>query len=128
MLEVCCHKGTVRSENRKFQGVSFPFSDMSLEIKLANLLYGNAWKIDQGTFTPEDCAMVSFTVQRCWQELLTRQFRQLEEWVNGRPSSGENMERSRVERIWDGTSEIQRQSFHGTTAPAWAEKSTLKYI
>ena len=42
----------------KFQGVSFPLADMSMEIRLANLLLmETAWKIDQGKVTPEDCAM-----------------------------------------------------------------------
>jgi acyl-CoA dehydrogenase len=42
----------------RFQGVSFPLADMALDIRLANLiLLETAWKVDQGSVTPGDCAM-----------------------------------------------------------------------
>jgi len=94
----------------KFQGVSFPLADMSLEIKLANLLLmETAWKIDQGTVTPEDCAMAKLYCT----EMLARVADQAIQTAGGMGLMGDlPLERiwrdSRVERIWDGTSEIQR--------------------
>ena len=94
----------------KFQGVSFPLADMSLEIKLANLLLmETAWKIDQGTVTPEDCAMAKLYCT----EILARVADQAIQTVGGMGLMEDlPLERiwrdSRVERIWDGTSEIQR--------------------
>ena len=94
----------------KFQGVSFPLADMSLEIKLANLLLmETAWKIDQGTVTPEDCAMAKLYCT----EMLARVADQAIQTVGGMGLMEDlPLERiwrdSRVERIWDGTSEIQR--------------------
>jgi len=94
----------------KFQGVSFPLADMSLEIKLANLLLmETAWKIDQGTVTPEDCAMAKLYCT----EMLARVADQAIQTAGGMGLMEDlPLERiwrdSRVERIWDGTSEIQR--------------------
>ena len=94
----------------KFQGVSFPLADMSLEIKLANLLLlETAWKIDQGKVTPEDCAMAKLYCT----EMLARIADQAIQTVGGMGLMEDlPLERiwrdSRVERIWDGTSEIQR--------------------
>ena len=94
----------------KFQSISFPLADMSLEIKLANLLLmETAWKIDQGTVTPEDCAMAKLYCT----EMLARVSDQAIQTVGGMGLMEDlPLERiwrdSRVERIWDGTSEIQR--------------------
>ena len=94
----------------KFQGVSFPLADMSLEIKLANLLLKEtSWKIDQGTVTPEDCAMAKLYCT----EMLARVADQAIQTAGGMGLMEDlPLERiwrdSRVERIWDGTSEIQR--------------------
>ena len=94
----------------KFQGVSFPLADRSLEIKLANLLLmETAWKIDQGTVTPEDCAMAKLYCT----EMLARVADQAIQTAGGMGLMEDlPLERiwrdSRVERIWDGTSEIQR--------------------
>jgi alkylation response protein AidB-like acyl-CoA dehydrogenase len=94
----------------KFQGVSFPLADMSLEIKLANLLLmETAWKIDQETVTPEDCAMAKLYCT----EMLARVADQAIQTAGGMGLMEDlPLERiwrdSRVERIWDGTSEIQR--------------------
>ena len=94
----------------KFQGVSFPLADMSMEIRLANLLLmETAWKIDQGKVTPEDCAMAKLYCT----EMLARIADQAIQTVGGMGLMEDlPLERiwrdSRVERIWDGTSEIQR--------------------
>ncbi|MEM8812125.1 MAG: acyl-CoA dehydrogenase [Pseudomonadota bacterium] len=94
----------------KFQGVSFPLADMATEIKLANLiLMETAWKIDQGTVTAEDCAMAKLYCS----EMLARVADQCLQIVGGMGLMSDlPLERiwrdARVERIWDGTSEIQR--------------------
>ena len=94
----------------KFQGISFPLADMATEIKLANLmLIETAWKIDQGTVTAEDCAMAKLYCS----EMLSRIADQALQTVGGMGLMEElPLERiwrdARIERIWDGTSEIQR--------------------
>lgn len=94
----------------KFQGISFPLADMATEIKIANLmLLETAWKIDQGNVTPEDCAMTKLFCT----EMLSRVADQALQTVGGMGLMEDlPLERiwrdARVERIWDGTSEIQR--------------------
>ena len=94
----------------KFQGISFPLADMATEIKIANLmLLETAWKIDQGSVTPEDCAMTKLFCT----EMLSRVADQALQTVGGMGLMEDlPLERiwrdARVERIWDGTSEIQR--------------------
>ena len=94
----------------KFQGVSFPLADMATEIKMANLmLLETAWKIDQRNVTPEDCAMTKLFCT----EMLSRIADQALQTVGGMGLMEDlPLERiwrdARVERIWDGTSEIQR--------------------
>ncbi len=94
----------------KFQGVSFPLADMAIEIKLANLiLMETAWKVDQGNVTAEDCAMAKLYCT----EMLARISDQCIQVVGGMGLMSDlPLERiwrdARVERIWDGTSEIQR--------------------
>ena len=83
---------------------------MATEIKLANLmLLEAAWKIDQGTITAEDCAMAKL---HC-SEMLARVADQSLQTVGGMGLMEElPLERiwrdARIERIWDGTSEIHR--------------------
>ena len=83
---------------------------MSMEIRLANLLLmETAWKIDQGKVTPEDCAMAKLYCT----DMLARIAYQAIKTVGGMGLMEDlPLERiwrdSRVERIWDGTSEIQR--------------------
>ncbi|MBC8258904.1 MAG: acyl-CoA/acyl-ACP dehydrogenase [SAR324 cluster bacterium] len=94
----------------KYQGISFPLADMATEIKMANLmLLETAWKIDQGNVTPEDCAMTKLFCT----EMLSRIADQALQTVGGMGLMEDlPLERiwrdARVERIWDGTSEIQR--------------------
>jgi len=94
----------------KFQGISFPLADMATEIKMANLmLLESAWKIDQGTVTAEDCAMTKLFCT----EMLSRVADQSLQTVGGMGLMEDlPLERiwrdARIERIWDGTSEIQR--------------------
>jgi len=94
----------------KFQGVSFPIADMALQIKLANLiLLETASKIDQGTVSGADCAMVKLYCS----EMLAKVADQCIQTVGGMGVMDDlPLERiwrdARIERIWDGTSEIQR--------------------
>ena len=94
----------------KFQGISFPLADMAMEIKIANLmLLESAWKIDQDTVTAEDCAMTKLFCT----EMLSRVADQSLQTVGGMGLMEDlPLERiwrdARIERIWDGTSEIQR--------------------
>ncbi len=94
----------------RFQGVSFPLADMALEIRLANLiLLETAWKIDRGTVTPGDCAMAKLYCS----EMLARVADQCIQTIGGMGVMEDlPLERiwrdARIERIWDGTSEIQR--------------------
>ena len=92
------------------QAIQFMLADMATEIKLGNLmLLEAAWKIDQGTVTPEDCAMAKLYCS----EMLARVADQAQQTVGGMGLMEElPLERiwrdARIERIWDGTSEIQR--------------------
>ncbi len=94
----------------RFQGVSFPLADMATEIRMANLLLlETAWKIDRGTVTPGDCAQAKLFCS----EMLARVADQCIQTVGGMGVMDDlPLERiwrdARIERIWDGTSEIQR--------------------
>lgn len=94
----------------KFQGVSFKLADMATEIRLANLLLlESAWKIDQGTFTVEDGAIAKMYCS----EMVGRVTDESIQILGGMGLMNElPLERlwrdARIERIWDGTNEIQR--------------------
>ena len=95
----------------KFQGIGFPLADMATDVRLGDLLLMNtAWKVDQGASTAsEDCAMA-----KVWcSEMLGRVADQAIQTCGGMGVMTElPLERiyrdARVERIWEGTSEIQR--------------------
>jgi acyl-CoA dehydrogenase len=94
----------------KFQGTSFKLADMATEINAAELLVLKAaWKADQGTAVDEDFAMAKLYAT----EMLGRVTDQAVQIFGGMGLMEElPIERfwrdARVERIWDGTSEIQR--------------------
>ena len=94
----------------KFQGVSFKLADMAMDIKLANLiLMESAWKIDQGTLTSKDAAMA----QLFCTEMIGRVSDEAIQICGGMGLMADiPLERiwrdARIERIWEGTSEIQR--------------------
>jgi len=93
-----------------FQGVSFPLADMATELEAAELLMLRAaWKLDQGTMTDQDAAMAKVFAS----EALGRITDQAVQIYGGMGLMDElPIQRfwrdARVERIWDGTSEIQR--------------------
>jgi acyl-CoA dehydrogenase len=94
----------------KFQGVSFKLADMATECAAAELLtLQAAWKADQGTMTDQDAAMAKLSAT----EMLSRVTDQAIQIYGGMGLMSllplERLWRdARVERIWDGTSEIQR--------------------
>ena len=94
----------------RFQGVSFKLADMAMEMRAADIMVLNAaWKIDQGTLTDQDAAMAKLFAS----EMLGRATDNAVQIFGGMGLMKElPIERfwrdARVERIWDGTSEIQR--------------------
>ena len=94
----------------KFQGVSFKLADMSMELKAAELLtLRAAWNDSQGKMTNSDAAMAKLKAT----ETLAMVSDEAIQILGGMGLMDElPLERiwrdHRVERIWDGTSEIQR--------------------
>ena len=94
----------------KFQGVSFKLADMSMEIHAAELLtLRAAWKDTKGEMTNSDAAMAKLKAT----ETLAMVSDEAIQILGGMGLMDElPLERiwrdHRVERIWDGTSEIQR--------------------
>ncbi|MFQ5435263.1 MAG: acyl-CoA dehydrogenase family protein, partial [Anaerolineae bacterium] len=94
----------------KFQGVSFKLADMATELQAAEMLtLKAAWKLDQGIARDEDFAMAKLYAT----EMLARLTDNAVQIFGGMGLAEENpivrmWRDARVERIWDGTSEIQR--------------------
>jgi butyryl-CoA dehydrogenase len=94
----------------KFQGVSFKLADMALALKAAELLTREAgWKFDQGTVTEADMAMAKLKASEALAFIADEAIQ-----IHGGMGLMDDLplERiwrdARVERIWEGTSEIQR--------------------
>jgi acyl-CoA dehydrogenase len=94
----------------KFQGVSFKLADMAMELKAAELLVREAaWKYDEGTVTDEDMAMAKLKASEVLAFIADEAIQ-----IHGGMGLMDELplERiwrdARVERIWEGTSEIQR--------------------
>ena len=94
----------------KFQGTGFKIADMATEIAAAEMLtLKAAWKHDQGSMTDEDAAMAKLY----GSEMLGRVTDHAVQIFGGMGLMNElPLERfwrdARLDRIWDGTSEIQR--------------------
>ena len=94
----------------RFQGIGFQLADMATEIAAAEMLtLRAAAKLDQGTMTDADAAMAKLYAS----EMLGRVTDAALQIFGGMGLMSElPVERwwrdARVERIWDGTSEIQR--------------------
>ncbi len=94
----------------KFQGVGFKLADMATEIRAADLMLRDAaWKHDQGICQDMDMAMVKLKAS----EVLAMVADEAIQIYGGMGLMNElPLERiwrdARVERIWEGTSEIQR--------------------
>jgi len=94
----------------KFQGVSFKLADMAMELKAAELLtWDAAWRFDQGTVTEADMSMAKLKATEVLAMIADEAIQ-----IHGGMGLMEDLplERiwrdARVERIWEGTSEIQR--------------------
>ncbi len=94
----------------KFQGVSFKLADMALALKAAHLLTWEAgWKFDQGTVTEADMSMAKLKATETLAMIADEAIQ-----IHGGMGLMDELplERiwrdARVERIWEGTSEIQR--------------------
>ena len=94
----------------KFQGVSFKLADMATQITAANLItLQAAWKLTQGTMTNSDAAMAKLHAT----EMLAMVTDEAVQIFGGMGvmesmSLARFWRDARVERIYDGTSEIQR--------------------
>jgi acyl-CoA dehydrogenase len=94
----------------RFQGVGFPLADMAIELEAAELLtLQAAWKVDQGTLTDQDAAIAKVFASEALGRITDRA---VQIFGGMGLMSDLPVERfwrdARVERIWDGTSEIQR--------------------
>jgi len=94
----------------KFQGVSFKLADMAMELKAAELLtLEAAWKFDNKTVTDMDMAMAKLKATEMLAFVADEAIQ-----IHGGMGLMDDLplERiwrdARVERIWEGTSEIQR--------------------
>jgi acyl-CoA dehydrogenase len=94
----------------QFQGVGFQLADLAVAVEAAELLtLQAAWRLDQGRMTAQDAAMAKLLAS----ETLARVTDTAVQVYGGMGLMSEApVERwwrdARVERIWDGTSEIQR--------------------
>jgi acyl-CoA dehydrogenase len=94
----------------KFQGVAFKLADMAVELRAAELLtLEAAWKLDQKTATDMDMAIAKLKAT----EMLAMVADEALQIHGGMGLMSElPLERiwrdARIERIWDGTSEVQR--------------------
>jgi alkylation response protein AidB-like acyl-CoA dehydrogenase len=94
----------------RFQGTGFKLADMATELEAADLLtLRAAWKCDQGRMTDSDAAMAKLFASEALAHITDEAVQIFGGMglMNSLP-----IERfwrdARVERIWDGTSEIQR--------------------
>ena len=94
----------------KFQGVGFKLADMAVELRAAELLtLEAAWKVDQKTATDMDMAIAKLKAT----EMLAMVADEALQIHGGMGLMSDlPLERiwrdARIERIWDGTSEVQR--------------------
>jgi acyl-CoA dehydrogenase len=94
----------------RFQGVGFQLADMATELDAAELLtLRAAWKLDHGAMTDSDAAMAKLFATEALGRITDRA---VQIFGGMGLMSDFPIERfwrdARVERIWDGTSEIQR--------------------
>lgn len=94
----------------KFQGVSFKLADMAMELKAAELLTWEAgWKFQAGAVTEADMSMAKLKATEVLAMIADEAIQ-----IHGGMGLMDELplERiwrdARVERIWEGTSEIQR--------------------
>ncbi len=109
-VEYAAQRKQFGQEIGKFQGVSFKLADMAMELRAAELLTREAaWKYDAGTVTEGDMAMAKLKATEVLAMVADEAIQ-----IHGGMGLMEELplERiwrdARVERIWEGTSEIQR--------------------
>jgi alkylation response protein AidB-like acyl-CoA dehydrogenase len=114
MLDLAAEWAVTRKQFGKpigrFQGTSFKIADMATDLQAADLLVQHACrKADQGTMSPQDAAMAKLFATEAVGRVADHTVQ-----IYGGMGLMEDLpvERlwrdSRLERIWDGTSEIQR--------------------
>ena len=105
----------------RFQGIGFKLADMASELRAAELVTLHAaWKHDQGTATDADFAMAKLRAS----EMLAMVADEAIQVHGGMGLMDElPLERiwrdARIERIWDGTSEIQRHIISRSLLRPW---------
>ena len=94
----------------KFQGISFKLADMAMELKAAELLTREAaWKYDQGTVSEADMSMAKLKATEVLAMIADEAIQ-----IHGGMGLMEELPLERIwrdargERIWEGTSELQR--------------------
>ena len=93
-----------------YQAISFKLADMATDIRAADLLMLHAaWKMDQGNMTEGDAGMAKLMAS----EVLGRVTDDTVQILGGMGLMDEGIaerlwRNARIERIWEGTSEIQR--------------------
>lgn len=94
----------------RFQGVSFKLADMAMEMKAAELMIMDAgWRYDQGSASDADMAMAKLKATEMLAMVADEAIQ-----IHGGMGLMDDLplERiwrdARIERIWEGTSEIQR--------------------
>jgi acyl-CoA dehydrogenase len=95
----------------KFQGVSFKLADMAVQLQAAELLtLRAAWMMDQGGDVPDETFAMAKLYATEMLAMVTDNAIQIFGGIGlATESPIERMWRdARVERIWDGTSEVQR--------------------
>jgi len=108
--QYCVDRKQFGQQIGKFQGVSFKLADMITEIDAADwLTLASAWRLDQGLEANREIASAKLYAS----EMLARVTDQAIQIHGGMGLMADlPLERfwrdARVERIWDGTSEIQR--------------------
>ena len=109
-IDYCAERKQFGQQIGKFQGVSFKLADMATELKAAELLTWNGgWKFEQGTVTESDMSMAKLKATEALAMIADEAIQ-----IHGGMGLMDELplERiwrdARVERIWEGTSEIQR--------------------
>ena len=100
----------VRTPIGKFQGVSFQLADMVTEIDAADYLtLAAAWRLDQGLHADREIAQAKLYASEMVARVTDRAIQIFGGMGLMTELPLERMWRdARVDRIWDGTSEIQR--------------------
>ena len=109
-LEWAASRKQFGQEIGRFQGVSFKLADMETELAAAEwLTFNAAWRLDQNNLSDADAAMAKLYAS----EMLGRATDEAVQIHGGMGMMsdfpvGRLWRDARIERIWEGTSEVQR--------------------